>query len=125
VLKLAIEGDFLNENKILTEGLFSNQFNGKISAEIAELKSFYRSYLNNRSIVANRLKYNVKSISLASDLRMTEGEFVLENFTIKSTLLDGSGVINLSKKDQQTKIVDIDLTLENIDLDSMWSNEIR
>lgn len=125
ILKLNVVGDFVGENKILTEGILASNFEGKIIADIAELKSFYRSYLNNRSLLANRLKYNGKSISVNSDLKIKDGELALENLNIKSTLFDGVGSVNLSKKDKNLKIVDIDFALENLDLDAVWTNEIR
>ena len=99
VLNLEILGDFAHENKILEKGLLANDFRGKANLEIAELKSFYRSYFNNFDLFASRLKYTGKPIALTSDLSVKDGELMLENLNVKSTLLNGGGTINLSKKE--------------------------
>jgi uncharacterized protein involved in outer membrane biogenesis len=123
VLNLEILGDFAHENKILEKGLLDNDFRGKVNLEIAELKSFYRNYFNNFDLFANRLKYTGKPISFASDLSIEDGELMLKNINVKSTLLNGSGTINLSKKDENLTMLDANVELENIDLDEIWSHE--
>jgi hypothetical protein len=124
VLNLRVDGNFPSENKTLEEGFLANDFQGQINMEIAELRSFYKSYLNNYSVIASRLKYNAKPISLSCEMVVKEGEMVVDKLEIKSTLLDGTGKINLSKKDKKIPVIDIDLTLENLDLDNIWSSEV-
>ena len=121
-LNLEIEGDFKGENKILKKGILNNDFKGKITAEIPELKSFYRTYFSNVNLLANRLKYSAKPISMNGDLVIRDGELNLENLSLISTLLDGKGRVKISQNNN-IHFVDINLDLDNLDLDSIWSNK--
>lgn len=123
ILNFNITGNFTGENKTLSQGFLLNNFNGKINAEIAELKLFYRSYIDYNDLIAARLKYNAKPVSISSNLVMQDGEIAMENLQLKSALLAGKGAIYFTKNDKNFPIFDIDLNLENLDLDSAWSND--
>lgn len=116
ILNLHITGKFISENR----GILASDFSGKIAAEIFELKSFYKSYISNNSVIFNKLKYSAKPIKISADIENKSQEISLSNILINSSLLNGGGTIDLSFSDQ-IPLIDIVLDLENLDLDSVWS----
>lgn len=117
-LKLRVKGNFTSENK----GFLESDFKGKIELEILELKSFYQSYISNNGIVANKLRYNAKPIKISADIENKEGEVAINKINLNSSLVNGSGDINLNLGDK-IPLIDINLDIENFDLDSIWSQE--
>jgi len=115
---ISIKGNFTSENI----GIFASDFNGKIEAEILELKSFYKSYIGGDSVVANKLKYNAKPVKISADIVNKSKEISISKLLINSDLANGSGDIELDLADK-IPLIDIDLNLENLDLDSIWSGD--
>jgi hypothetical protein len=118
ILNLKIKGNYRSENL----GLFDSEFVGIVDAEILELKSFYKSYVSASGYIANKLKFNDKSIKINSKINSNNGEIFLEEIKIDSSNVKGTGSaeIFLSSKIPAS---DIRLDLQNLDLDSIWSPE--
>lgn len=118
ILELKVRGNFTSEKK----GLLGSDFNGKLAAEIFELKSFYKTYLSNKSVISDKLKNSTKPIKISADINNQSSEIAITNLLINSNLFNGKGEIGLNFVNQ-TPLIDIALDLENLDLDSIWSNE--
>ena len=123
VLNLKIEGNFLSENKLMEKHLLEHDFSGKIIMEISELKSFYKSYIDAADVLAEKLKYNGKPIKVTAEIENKNNEGVVKNLAIDSGLINGKGEIHLSCN-KTIPLIDIDLSLENVDLDSILSGEV-
>lgn len=123
VLNFKFAGNFISENKFFEKTLLEHDFNGKITADIAELKSFYKSYIDNVDVLSGKLKFNGKPINISAEVTNAAFEGLIKNLTIKSNLVEGVGEINLST-DGKIPLIDINLTLENLDLDGILSNEL-
>lgn len=117
-MNLTIKGSFTGENI----GIFNSDFSGKADAEIFEIRNFYKDYISNNSAIYDKLKPNSQSIKISSDIKNNSGEIALDNILINSNLIDGKGSALI---DFTTDIprIDISLDLENLDFDSIWSNE--
>jgi hypothetical protein len=118
VVEMRIKGDFLSENR----GIFGSDFSGNLDAEIRELKSFYRSYINPNGVIAGKLKYNSKALKVSAKIENKAKEMSLSEIAINSDLISGGGDIEISFADQ-VPLIDISLMLESLNLDSIWSNE--
>ncbi len=123
VLNFNFSGNFTSENHLLKKGLLEHDFKGEITAEIAELKSFYRSYIDDSDLLSEKLKYNGKPISISAEIENKSNEGLVKNLKITSNLIEGSGEINLSRN-KKTPLIDIDLAVENLDLDSILSGDM-
>ncbi len=113
-----LEGNFIEPPK----NIYDSTFNGKLFADISELKSFYGSYINNYDIVFNKLGYNSRDIKISADITNITKELSIDNILINSSIINGEGQasLNLSRK---IPIMDLSLNLKNLDLDSIWSGE--
>lgn len=118
VMQLHASGNFTSENR----GILSTDFKGKVEMEILELKSFYRSYISGMGVIPNKLKYSAQPLKITADIQNISREININNLTINSTLASGAGDINLNFADK-IPLIDINLNLENLDLDNIWSNE--
>ncbi len=117
-MNLMIKGSFTGENI----GIFNSDFSGKADAEIFEIRNFYKDYISNNSAIYDKLKPNSQSIKISADIKNNSGEISLNNILINSNLIDGKGSALI---DFTTDIprIDVSLDLENLDFDSVWSNE--
>ena len=115
---LTIHGSFTAENN----GIFLSNFEGKVDAEIFEIRTFYRDYISNSTAIYDKIKPNSQSIKISSDIKNSGGEISLDNILINSNLINGKGSSVIDFTSDLPKI-DISLDLENLDLDSIWSNE--
>lgn len=117
-MNLTIKGSFTGENS----GIFNSDFSGKADAEIFEIRNFYKDYISNNSAIYDKLKPNSQSVKISADIKNNSGEIALDNILINSNLIDGKGSALI---DFTTDIprIDISLDLENLDFDSIWSNE--
>ncbi len=118
ILNLRISGNFPAENN----GILTSDFNGKIEADIMDLKSFYKSYISNSSFFSEKLKYNNKPIKISADIINKTKDLLVQNIVINSNLINGKGEIGLSFVNNRP-IIDVDLDLDDLDFDSMWSHE--
>ena len=118
IAKFKIKGSFTSENR----DIFQSDFKGTISADILELKSFYKGYIGNNKAIYDKLKAGTSSIQLSADIKNTAGEIEIENLVINSDVVSGKGNIDLDFNSKVT-ITDINLDLENLDLDKIWSQE--
>ena len=118
VMEMRLTGDFSGDNI----GIFASDFSGKIEAEILELKTFYKSYIGGNDLISGKIKLNAKPIKISADLETKDKEIAVKNFLINSELANGKGdiAINLSDK---IPMIDIDMNLENLDFDQIWSND--
>ncbi|MDX2083612.1 MAG: AsmA family protein [Rickettsiales bacterium] len=117
-MNLKITGSFTSQN----QGVFNSNFTGKIEAEIFELRNFYKNYINNSSPFRDKFKITGKPIKISGEIENDGGEISLNKMLISSQIINGQGsaVIDFSGN---VAHIDINLDLENLDLDSIWSNE--
>lgn len=117
VVDLKLTGVFSSNNsKILL-----NDFKGNITAEIFDLKSFYKNYVDDNAIY-QKLKSGDSSIKISADIINNAGEAAISNIKIDSNLISGAGdaVIDFTST---TPTIDVNLNLDNLDLDNIWSKE--
>ncbi|MBM3579496.1 MAG: AsmA family protein [Alphaproteobacteria bacterium] len=114
-LELHVKGNFISENK----GLLTSGFVGKVNAQIMDLKSFYKSYVDNNDVIAAKLKYNAKPIKISAEVDSGEQETLVNNIIISSDLVSGNGQLDLSLINP-IPAIDILFDLDNLDLDSIW-----
>ncbi len=117
-MSLIIKGSFTKDNK----GILNSDFSGKIEAEIFEMRSFYKDYINSSSALYDKLKQNNQPIKISGNIQNKGREVFLEEVVINSNLANGKGSAIIDFASDLPKI-DITLNLENLDLDSIWSNE--
>ena len=118
-LELKIKGNYTGENK----GPLASDFKGDININITELKSFYQAYFaNEKSHIFGKLKSSNNSIVIKSNIENALDEFNLKNIDIDSPIISGSGDLYFAIHDQ-LPVVDINLDLTNLDLDSIISQE--
>lgn len=118
VLEMRVRGNFTSAS----DNVFEGDFKGKIEAEILELKSFYKSYISSASIVSDKIKYNAKPIKISAEIDSKSKEVLIKNLVINSSLANGKGDIALSFVGA-IPLIDIDLDIEDLDLDNIWSSE--
>jgi len=123
VLRLTFKGNFTSPNQMMQKALLEHDFNGKITLDISELRSFYRSYINDNDVLAGKLRFNGQPIGVSADIENKDGEGMVKNLAIKSALIAGGGEIHLSQNGK-IPLIDIDLDIVNIDLDSILSGEV-
>lgn len=123
VMRLTFKGNFSSPNEVMEKALLDHDFSGKIEIDISELRSFYRSYINDTDVLASKLRFNGQPINLTADIENKNGEGMVENLKIKSGLITGSGEIHLSQNGK-IPLIDIDINMENLDLDNILSGEV-
>lgn len=101
---------------------FNSKFEGKIVGEIYDLKNFYGNFFNQNDFVYNKLNPSIKTIKFGANILGKEGEFFTSNFDLSSDSLRGSGNIDIGLNNEMPTI-DIALSLENLDVDEIWSYE--
>ena len=116
--QIRISGNFASENL----GIFSSDFNGKIEGEITEFKTFYKSYIGGDNPIAEKFRINGKPIKISAEIVSKAGETGIKNLILSSPLVNGKGEIDLDFTRNFPEI-DVDLTLDNLDLDSILSND--
>jgi hypothetical protein len=114
---IKLEGNIASENK----GFLSN-FDGKILVQIDGLRDFYKSYINNNETAFGKIKSGTKPIKISGDVRAENGNIAINNLLIISDLIGGKGEVEISLS-QKTPVVNLDLDLDKVDLDSIWSAE--
>ncbi|MBP7709937.1 MAG: AsmA family protein [Rickettsiales bacterium] len=116
--EIRVSGNFSAENL----GLFASDFSGKLDANIADFKAFYKSYIGGNSAVADKLRAGSGSIKISADIASKAKEISIENVVINSGVIGGKGEVDL---DFTTKIpaIDVRLELENLDLNALLSDE--
>ncbi len=115
-LQIRVKGNFTSDNL----GVFASDFNGKMEVEIAEFKTFYKSYIGGESVLSEKFKLNGKPIKISADVTSKAKEIAVANLLINSSLVNGKGEIDLSFTDEMPNI-DVSLALENLDLDNILS----
>lgn len=115
---IVIKGAFTSKN----EGLTNSHFIGKLDAEIFELRSFYHGYISNNNAIYEKLKPNLQSIKISSDLKNKGGEISFENIIINSGVIEGNGSALVDLTSELPKL-DINLDLNSLDLDKIWSGD--
>ena len=118
VIKMRAEGKISSENL----GFLGSDFSGKIEAEILELKSFYKSYIDENGLITNKLKYSAQPIKITADIDSKSKEVAIKNLLVSSSLVSGKGEINLDFT-KKIPLIDVDLDLDNFDFDNVWSAE--
>ncbi|MBM3590061.1 MAG: hypothetical protein FJX30_01620 [Alphaproteobacteria bacterium] len=120
ILNLQIKGNFLENNN---NGLLKTRFNGTMEAEVTELKSFYKSLVSSTDLVANKLKFNSKNIKLSSLLSNDGKNLEFKRMLINSDVINGIGDIFISVGSNQILTSDIKFTLDDLDIDNLWSTD--
>lgn len=115
---LKIYGTFFN-HRIKKQPEFGNFFRATLESEIFNLKDFYKSFISNKGYVFNKINPNTNSVKLKSGIKKQGSEITLDSISINSNLINGRGNINIDFS-SQIPIMDIQLTLENVDMDSIW-----
>lgn len=118
VLEMNVKGNFTSANN----NIFESDFKGKIEAEILELKSFYKSYISSASVISGKLKYNAKPIKISAEIDNKSKEVSIKNILVNSSLVNGKGEAVFSFA-SVIPLIDIDLDLDDLDLDNVWSGE--
>lgn len=116
--EIRIAGNFSSENLGISKSVFS----GKIEGEILEFKSFYKSYISNNGVFANKLKLNSKPIKISANISSKDNIIEIEDLLINSSLISGEGSIDF---DLSGKIpaIDMNIDLANLDLNNFLSDE--
>jgi uncharacterized protein involved in outer membrane biogenesis len=118
-LEMKIKGNYTGENK----GPLASDFKGDMNINITELKSFYQTYFaNEKSHIFGKLKSSNNPIIIKSNIENALDEFNLKNIEIDSPIINGSGDLYFAIHDQ-LPILDLNLNLNNLDLDSIISQE--
>lgn len=118
IFNLRIKGNFPSKNL----GIFKSDFNGEIDAEILELKPFYKSYIGNNKAIYDKLKSGINPIKIRGKIISIAGEASIQDIVINSNLINGKGFAELNLT-FETPIIDIDLNLDNLNLDEIWSSD--
>ena len=119
ILKMTIKGNFTSQNN----GFLLSDFNGKIEAEISDLKTFYRNYISSQSLIYNKLRRNSRMIKISADINNLAGEIAVDNLVINSTSINGKGNIFLNFA-REIPIINFNLAFDNIDLDDVYLDEV-
>ncbi len=117
-MRLNIVGNFPNENR----GIIFSDFKGKLDLEILELKPFLKSYIVGDSALGEKIKISGKPIKISANVDNKAAEVNVDNLVIASELINGKGDIELNLSNQ-IPLIDVDLSLEDFDFDSIWSDE--
>jgi len=118
-LELHLKGNYTGENK----GFLRSDFLGDFEVQIMDLKSAYQSYVDAEGVIATRLKNNSKPIKITANLDNHQNQISVSNLKIDSEIIAGAGSIDVGLN-EKIPVIDVFLDLENLDLDSLWSNEI-
>ena len=110
-----VAGDFISNKKIFKE----LDFEGKINAEIFDVKNAYKSFINVDAIY-EKLKQNNQSIKINGSVKAGGGEIIVDNLLFNSDSINGKGNLILDFN-YKIPLIDISLDLENLDLTSVWS----
>ena len=116
---IKINGNFLEKN---LNGILKTKFNGLLECEILELRNFYKSIISNSDLFSSKLRYNGKTIKLSSEIDNDGKNIDLKKININSDLINGIGDIYLGLSDK-VLTADINLDLEDLDIDEIWSTE--
>jgi hypothetical protein len=117
-MNLKVQGSFTGDNL----GIINSDFIGKVEGEIFDLRAFYKIYVSGNLAIYEKLKPGAKSIKFSSDIKNTAGEIDVSNLIINSNLINGTGSAAIDLSSDIARF-DVNLDLENLDLDSIWSNE--
>lgn len=115
-LNFKFEGLFSSENR----GLLFSDFEGKLNLEIADLQSFYSSYINSSDISSVALKSHSGKIQAEASVVGYKGSIVMNDIIINSPNLSGTGFADIDLN-FKFPIIDIDLDLDQLDFSALWS----
>ena len=115
ILRMNLDGKF---SDIDFDDLVKSNFSGKLDADIVDLKSVLNKYFSKNNLIYHKINA-AKTIRVTANIEGKAGEIDINNIDIKSELISGTADIEgnfaLSKP-----TVDIDISLNNIDIDAMW-----
>jgi AsmA family len=120
ILKLDLNGKFDNSQ---IDNLVKANFAGKFNAEIINLKAVLSKYFSKNSLIYNKIN-STKSIKISANITGQDGEMKANDIVINSQLVSGSGEIDANFGIARPAI-DANITLNNIDIDSIWVNGIN
>lgn len=115
--QIHLEGNFTSANK----GLKSN-FKGKLAAEIQELKTFYKTYIDKNDIIYHKIKYNHNPLKISANINNNRGILAINDINLQSMMINGSGTIT-SDFSQKIPLIDIIFKIQDFDLDALLSKE--
>lgn len=118
-LEVKTKGNFTSENN----GLMSSRFIGDTTINIKDFKNFYQTYFaDEKSHIFSKLKSSNSPIKIHSDIENDKEELNFQNIKIESQIINGSGDLYFAVN-KETPIIDINIDLENIDFDSIISQD--
>lgn len=118
---LKIYGSFFDE-KENKKHEFANFFKGTIESEIFDIKDFYKSFVSSDGYIFEQINKSQESIKLKAGILKEKSEIKITNIFLSSNLLNGRGNVNIDFSNK-IPLVDVSLYMENIDLDSILTNE--
>lgn len=118
IANFRIRGIFSSGNN----GILKSDFDGVVEGEIFKIKPFYKTYIGNSQAVFDKLKSGSNSIQISGKVKNKAGEAAIEDLVINSTIVTGSGRLDLNLT-LPIPVIDIDLHLDHIDIDEIWSSD--
>lgn len=115
IIELSASGRFDNSN---ISNLVKANFDGKLNAQIIDLKAFLNKYFSKNNALFNKIN-PTKPIKISAGINSKEGEIKIGNIIINSQLIDGSGQIQANFSNPKASI-NADFDFNNIDIDSLW-----
>lgn len=118
-LEVKTKGNFTGENN----GLMSSRFIGDTTINIKDFKNFYQTYFaDEKSHIFSKLKSSNSPIKIYSNIENDKEELNFQNIKIESQIVNGGGDLYFAVH-KETPIIDVNIDLENIDLDSIISQD--
>lgn len=118
ILRMNLDGKFSDVN---FDELVKSNFSGKLDADIVDLKSVLNKYFSKNNLIYRKIN-SAKPIRIVANIEGRAGEINIDNIDIKSELISGTASVE-SNFALEKPIVDIDISLNNIDIDSMWISD--
>lgn len=115
ILRMNLDGKFSN---IDFDDLIKSDFSGKLDADIVDLKSVLNKYFSKNNLIYRKIN-SAKPIRITANIEGKAGEVNIDNIDIKSELISGTADIE-SDFALARPTIDINISLNNIDIDSMW-----
>lgn len=107
-LKLKISGRFVSGDSL--------EFSGQAEGNIADLRSFYKTYLiGSKDLSYENIAQDVKGIKLSAKVLASQGKIAVSEFLIDSDLINGEGSADIDFS-SKIPVADLRIALERIEL---------
>lgn len=115
IIDLSIQGEFSDSN---LNDLGRSNFNGKIDANIIDLKSFLGKYVAKNSVLYRKINSN-QPIRITADIENKLGALKINNIAIDSQAARAKGLISADIVAEKPN-ANVEFEFTNIDVDSIW-----